>query len=171
LIFVASGYLTFGQKQLVLLKGERVLLRLYPGDDFVFRVAGSREVRHTYINNLSDTSVVTNRDTIPYHKIDRVYSRRNTFANEVGFVLTVGGAGYFVIDQINNVVIHGNQARLDNAVALTSVSLVAIGLPMMLSGRNYQRLYGNKRLLMVTEKSPFYQNDKPKGYVSPYIPR
>lgn len=171
MLLIVSSYHSSAQKQLVLLKGEEVMLRLKPGDDFVFRVKGAKEVRHTYINNLSDTSVVTHRDTIPYHRIDRVYFRRVTFGNRFGFILLVGGAGYFLIDQINNVIVHGNEAEIDRDVAVSSASLVAVGLPLMLIGRKYQKIRGRKRLLMATEESPFYRNQGPQGYDSPFIPR
>lgn len=161
----------YAQKQLVLLKGERVLLRLNPGDDFSYQLKGTKQKRNTYVNNLSDSAVVTHSDTIPYHKIDRVYFKRSTFANRLGLVLVVGGAGYFLIDQFNNVVVHGNEAEINESVARSSLTMVAVGLPMMLIKNDYAKPTGRKRLLMVQEGSPFYLDNRPKGYLSPYIPR
>lgn len=159
------------QKQLILLKGEKLLLRLNPGDDFVYRLKNNKRVRSTYISNLSDTAVVTHSDTVPYHHIDRIYFKRSTFANKMGWALFIGGTGYFLIDQLNNVVVNGNEAELDEGVTRTSLVMVTAGLSMILIKRNYVRLMGRKRLLMVAEGSPFYYDNRPKGYLSPYIPR
>ena len=171
LFFLLSAFTAAGQSQLLLMKRQEVLLRLNAGDDFVFRMKGSKEVRRTYINTLSDTSVVTHRDTVPYHMIDRVYFRTSTFVNRLGLLLVLGGAGYFLIDQVNNVVVKGNDARIDNSVAIASGVMVGAGLPMMLIGRKSRGVGGRIRLLKVTPESPLYRSFDPKGYVSPYIPR
>lgn len=171
LFFFLAGSSAVAQNQLLLLKRQEVLLRLNAGDDFVFRLKGSKEVRRTYINTLSDTAVVTHRDTVPYHMIDRVYFKTSTFVNRLGLLLVMGGAGYFLIDQLNNVVVKGNDARIDNSVAIASGTMVGVGLPMMLIGRNSRRVGGRIRLMRVTPESPLYRSFDPKGYVSPYIPR
>lgn len=161
----------FGQKQLILLKGDKLLLRLNPGNDIVYRLKDNKRVRSTYISNLSDTAVVTHSDTVPYHHIDRVYFKRSTFGNKIGWMLVVGGTGFFLIDQFNNVVVDGNDAELDEGVTKTSLIMVGVGLPLALIKRNYVQLGGRKRLLMVKEGSPFYYDNRPKGYISPFIPR
>lgn len=171
LFFFLAGSSAVAQNQLLLLKREEVLLRLNAGDDFVFRVKDSKAVRRTYINALSDTAVVTHRDTVPYHRIDRVYFKASTFVNRLGLLLVIGGAGYFLIDQANNVIVKGNDARIDNSVAVASGTMVGAGLPMMLIGRNSRKVGGRIRLMKVTPDSPLYRSRDPKGYVSPYIPR
>jgi len=168
---VTFGGNCFAQKQLILLKGEKLLLRLNPGDDIVYRLKNNKHVRSTYISNLSDTAVVTHSDTVPYYHIDRIYFKRSTFGNRLGWLLVLGGAGYFLIDQFNNAVIDGNKAELDEGVTRASLAMVGVGLPLALIKRNHARLGGRKRLLMVEEGSPFYYDNRPKGYVSPYIPR
>src|SRR5688572_24844063 len=56
-LFLCFAGAVHSQKQLILLKRENVLLRLYPGDEFIYRLNGSKTVRTTYVNNLSDTAV------------------------------------------------------------------------------------------------------------------
>jgi hypothetical protein len=158
------------QKQLILLKRENVLLRLNPGDDFSYRSKMTNQKKNTYINNLSDTAIITHSDTVPFHAIDRIYFRRSSFFNRLGLVLVVGGAGYFLIDQFNNVVVHGNEAEINESVARGSIAMVGAGLPMMLIRKDHVKIKGRYRLMMVTEGSPFYLNNRPKGYHSPYIP-
>lgn len=170
-VFVFCGAVVMAQNQLLLLKNQDVLLRLKAGDDFAFRVKGTKEVRRTYINALSDTAVVTHRDTVPLHTIDRVYFRSDTFVNRLGLFLMIGGIGYFAIDQLNTVVVNGDDARLDAGVTTASLVMVAAGVPMRYIGRNSRKVRGRLRLLTVTPESPFYRDTEPKGYQSPYIPR
>jgi len=157
------------QKQLVLLKKEKMLLRLYPGDEIVFRLKKSKRIVHTYINNLSDTAMVTHRDTVPFHTIERVYFRQSKFYNVIGSFLVIGGAGYFLVDQINVTAVQGHKASLDRSVTTTSVIALAVGLPMMLLHKKSQKLSHRSKLLMVKDGSHFYRKE-PTGYVSPFIP-
>jgi len=157
------------QKQLVLLKRQRVILRLYPGDDIDYREKGDKQVHHAYVNNLSDTAVVTFNDTIAYHNIDRLYFRQAKFYNVLGTALVIGGVGYFLVDQVNEVAVHGNKASLDQGVNRVSIPAVVIGLPLMLMRKKYQRLTPKYHLMMVKPGSYFYKAN-PQGYNSPFIP-
>jgi hypothetical protein len=155
------------QKQLVLLKNENVVLRLYPGDELVFKLKHERAVKRSYINNLFETSVKVHNDTIPFHRIDKIYFDRSTFANRAGSALVVLGAGLFLIDQLNVTVIQGEEPSLDNWVSTVSLSAVGVGLPMMLIKKKSQRINYKYRLLTVGEDSPFYRPDT-RGLMSPY---
>jgi hypothetical protein len=157
------------QKQLVLLKKEKVVLRLYPGDDIVFKTAGSKHPRTSYVNNLSDTAVVIHNDTIAYHNIERLYYRQIKFYNVLGSLLVIGGVGFTLVDQVNEIIVQGNKPSLDQAVSRISIPSIVIGLPMMLIHKKSQRLNGKYHLLMVKPGSIFYK-ENPSGYQSPYIP-
>lgn len=150
---------TFGQKQLVLLKRENVLLRLYPGDEFIYRLKGSKSIRTTYVNNLSDTSVVTRRETIPFHKIDRLYFRQLRVYNTIGAALVIFGGGLFLIDQANVVLVNGQSPNLDDHVTRLSLSSLAVGLPLMLIKKKSQKVRYPTRLMMVEKGSAFYRPD------------
>jgi hypothetical protein len=159
LALVAISAATYGQKQLLVLKQERVLLRLYPGDEFVYRLKGSKNIVTTYINNLSDTAVVTHRDTVAYHRIDKVYFRQRRFYNTVGTALVIFGAGLFIIDQINVVLVNGQSPDLDSRVSAISVSSMAVGLPLMLFKKKSRKVGYRTRLMMVDKGSGFYKPD------------
>jgi hypothetical protein len=148
-----------GQKQLLLMKGEQVKLRLYGGDAIIFKLKNSKRVWQTYVNNLSDTAVVTHSDTIPYHKIERIYFRQSTFYNRIGSALVTAGVALFVIDQFNEVVVQGNPASLDNWVSKVTIISVGAGLPMMLIKKKSQKLNHKYKLMMVQEGSVFYRPD------------
>lgn len=152
--FAPSAY---GQKQLVLLKRQKVLLRLTFGDEIILKTKDNDTKLVTYVNNLFDTAVMVHKTTIPFHRIDRIYFKRSNFANVVGTILVGGGIGYFVIDQFNVIVVDGHKPDLNENVTTTSVAMVAVGLPMMLIKKKSQRIGGKYRLLTVEEGSPFYQ--------------
>lgn len=152
----------------MLLKKENVMLRLYPGDEIVFRLKGSKTVRTSYVNNLSDTSVVTHRDTIPFHKIERLYFRQTTRYNIIGGALVFGGAALFLIDQLNYAVIQGNDATLDSGVSTASIAAIGVGLPMLLIKKKSQKIDFKHKIRMVQKGSIFYRPDT-RGYISPYM--
>ena len=168
LVFFASLFLfpvaAHSQKQLVLLKGEKVKLRLYPGDEIVFRLKGSKEIRKSYINNLLDTAVMLHQDIVPYHQIDRIYFRQSSFANVIGGLLVVGGVGYFLIDYINVALVQGDSYDADDSVVKASITMVAIGLPMMLIHKKSQKIGGQFRLIEADKGSPFFVPD-PKRFL------
>jgi hypothetical protein len=152
-----------GQKQLLLMKGEKVLLRLYPGDEIVYKLKGSKRKWVTYVNNLSDTSVVVHRDTIPFQKIERLYFDQTAFHNRLGLNLLAGGAALFLIDQLNYSVIQGNDPSLDGWTSRVSLTAIGIGLPLWLARKKSQRINYKYKLLMVRESSPFYRPDTREG--------
>lgn len=155
------------QKQLIILKGERVRLRLYPGDEISFKLKNSKRIWRTYINNLSDTSVVTHRDTIPFHKIERMYFSQPMFINRLGGAMVIGGAALFLIDQINIVAVEGQDPSLDSWVSTFTITSIAAGLPMLLLKKKSQKMNYKYRLFTVKKGSPFYQPD-PRGFQSPF---
>jgi hypothetical protein len=159
LLFICSNHVE-AQKQLIVLKNQDVLLRLYPGDEIVFSLKGSKKrIRRSYVNNLYDTAVVAHKDVIPYHKIERIYFKRSNLVNIIGGLLVVGGVGYIVIDQFNQVVVHGESASVDESVAISSAVMIGVGLPLLLTKKKYARIGGKYRILTVDKGSGFYMPD------------
>jgi hypothetical protein len=149
----------FGQKQLVVLKGQKVLLRLYPGDDIVFKLKGDKKVQRSYVNNIFDTAVVAHKQVIPFYKIDRLYFQRGNLLNVFGGLLVGGGAGFFLIDQLNNVAVQHNDLDFEKSVAIPSAIMVGTGLPLMLMKKKSTKLGGKYRVIMAEKGSPFYRAD------------
>ncbi|HET9487032.1 MAG TPA: hypothetical protein VFO54_06345 [Chryseosolibacter sp.] len=164
---MAVSSTVYCQKQLILLKKENVLLRLYPGDEFIYKEKGSRSVQTTYVNNLSDTAVVTHRDTVPFHAIERIYFRQRKFYNTLGAALVIFGTGLFLIDQINVVLVQGHSPNLDDGVSTVSLTSVAVGLPLALIKKKSQVVNYRHRLMMVDKGSAFYRPDT-REYILPY---
>lgn len=158
-LFISATGMAWCQKQLILLNREDVILRLYPGDEIVYRLKGSKSTKTTYVNNLSDTSVVTHRDTVPFHTIERIYFHQPKFYNKVGTFLVIFGGGLFLIDQINTVLVQGNEPSLDDRLSATSLTSLAVGMPLMLIKKKFQKINYRHRLRMVEKDSFFYRPD------------
>jgi hypothetical protein len=155
-IFLFAAQIAEAQKQLVLLKRQKVVLRLYPGDEIVLKLKGSKRIRTSYVNNIFEDAVMIHNDTIPFHKIDRIYFRQTKFYNKLGGALVAGGAALFLIDQFNVVVVQQESPSLDSWVSNVSLSSIAVGLPMMLIRKKSQRPNGRYRLMLAREGSSFY---------------
>jgi hypothetical protein len=155
-LVVAGTCAVYGQKQLVLLKNEKVLLRLYPGDEISLKIKGGDARITSYVNNLFDTAVMVHELVIPFHNIERVYFKHRSFPNRIGGLLVIGGVGYFLIDQFNTVVVQGEKATWNENVGTASIVMVGVGLPMMLIKKKSQRIKPGYRLMTVEEGSPFY---------------
>ncbi|HTE30558.1 MAG TPA: hypothetical protein VK666_09325 [Chryseolinea sp.] len=162
-IFVALFFVfapgVYAQKQLVLLKKQKVILRLSYGDDITYKTKGSKDKITSYVNNLFDTAVMAHMTVVPFHQIERLYFKRSGFLNKIGGALVVGGVGYFAIDQVNEIIVKGEKATLNENVTTASVVMVAVGLPTMLIKKKSQRLKHGYRLLTVDRYSHFYHHE------------
>jgi hypothetical protein len=157
-----------GQKQLIILRKENVVLRLYPGDEIVLRVKGSRKLKRSYVNNLLDNAIVTHRDTFPFHRIDRIYFKHDSRANVIGGLFVFGGVTLLVVDQLNNTIIQGNELDFDRGFTAATLAGIGVGLPMMLIKKKSAKIGYKNRLMTVTKNSIFYRPDR-RGHMSPYI--
>ncbi len=145
------------RRQLVVLKRQKVIQRYLPGDDIRLKIKGNDQIINSYVNNLTDTSVFVHTTNIPFENIERLYFRRANFVNRLGAYLIVAGTGLFLIDQINVVLVNGDNPNIDAGVAKASIGMVVIGFPMMLIKKKYVTPSYKFRLLSVDEKSLFYQ--------------
>lgn len=150
------------------MKRENVLLRLYPGDEIVFKLKGNKRIWTSYVNNLSDTSVVIHRDTIPFHQIERLYFDQQKFHNRLGAYLIAGAVVLFGIDQINYSLIQGNEFSVDSGVSKACIGGVLVGVPLVLIKRRYQKIDYRYRLFTAQKGSPFYLPPRTIG-ASPYL--
>lgn len=141
---------------------------MYPGDEIILKLKNGKIIKKTYVNNLFDGIVITHNDTIPFNTIDRIYFNQATRLNIIGGTLVFAGAALFVIDQVNNTIVHGNDFNLDDGVSIASISVIGVGLPMMLIKKKYRKLNYKHRLLVVKKGSIFYRPD-PRGNMSPYL--
>jgi hypothetical protein len=158
--------ISFAQVQLVLLKNESVVLRLNPGDEFIYRLKHSGRTKRSYVNNLNDTAVFTHHDVVPFYTIDKIYFPQTKFYNRLGSGLFMGGIALFLIDQVNFSLLQGNKFRLDRGVAVTSCIMTNTGGALKFFKKRSQRIGGRFRLLTITPQSPFYRKYPDGLYVN-----
>lgn len=170
LFFIAS--VAEAQNQLVVLRGERVLFRYKEGDMLSVKTRSGITLKG-YVADVNDSLVITLRDTIRLHDIDRVYATRITFSNKLGIFLMMGGTGYFLVDEFNTIVVQGKRPDVDAGVARASAGLVAGGAVLFWVRKHTHPIRRRVILRSVDRTSVFYEPERgfPRGYVTPYIPR
>ena len=155
------------QKQLILLRGQDVRLRLYPGDEIVLKVKGSKNLTRSYVNNLLENAVILHRDTVPFNRIERIYFNHNSRLNRIGGLLVGGGATLLVIDQVNNSLIQGNDFSFDSKFTTSMLAMIGAGLPMMLIKKKSEKIGKKYRLMVATKGSAFFRPDR-RTAISPF---
>ena len=157
---VLISFSSKGQKQVVLLKGEKVLHRFLPGDYIYIKVKNDPIRYHTYINNILDDAFVLDDDTISFRSVERTYTDQKKFLSGLGKTLIQAGVGLFVIDQFNSVVVQHEKATLNRGVTTVSLVCVAIGLPLMLIKKEGEPIGIKYKLYAIDPGSPFYRRQK-----------
>lgn len=158
ILFFLLGFvhLSLAQHQLVLIKSDQVQVRFIEGDDFVYKRKSSRKVIKSFIVEINDSTLITNHDTIATHQIEKLYFKKGNLLNILGGFMVLGGAGIFVIDQINTNIVRQEKASLDDNVTAISVTSLAIGLPLFLLKKGAHRVGYKQRLKIIDKGSPFY---------------
>jgi hypothetical protein len=128
LLVVSFGLLA--QKTLVLEKiGTPSRFGYHLGDDLKIKAKGYKQNLHSYIWNLTDTSLtIGSKTTVQLSDITAVY-RNYYFPKLMTRVFLYAGAGYLVLDSFNNLI---NKQRVFNPQTLIiSGSLICVGVAMM----------------------------------------
>lgn len=173
-VFLVISLESFCQNQLVVIKNDGVLMRYKAGDEWVYKRKSMKKPVHAYILSINDSTVITNRDTIATHQIERVYFKQGNLLNIVGGFLVTGGIVIFLVDQANVMLVQGEKPSLDDNVTSISLASIGLGLPMILAKKNSHRVGFKRRLKIIDKNSPFYYSEsrfESKGYISPHIPR
>jgi len=157
LIFFFSGSALHAQRQLLLLKKGRVLHRYYPGDDMYLKLKGNPDRVHSYLNNILEDALVLQKDTIPFHTIERTYIYESERRNSNGTMLTIAGVLLFGIDVINQEWIQDTGYSPSSGISIASGVLVATGLPLALIKKKSQVISYKYRLMMVKAGDPLYR--------------
>ncbi len=156
LFFIGSLY---GQKQLVLVKRESVVVRFTEGEYMKCKLK-NKEKREGKILELTDTQVITSNDTLAITSIESLYmkgKRKVNVTRGIGGLLFIGGLGYFAIDQINRLVVDGAE-DFDEKGAIISLSVAATGAAILFIKRPYKKVYGHT-LKTIDYTSRFYELD------------
>lgn len=148
------------QKQLVLMKGEKVLARFTEGDYMKCKLK-NKQKKEGRIIELSDTYILTSQDTFNIMSVESLFvkgKRKVNATQGVGGLLFIAGIGYFAIDQINTLFIQG-QKGIDENVAVTSLVLTTVGAAMIFLKSPYKKVYGHS-LKTIDYTSRYYKLDR-----------
>lgn len=156
---VFSITLVNGQNQLILLKRGDVIARFTEGETIKCELK-DKTIKEGVAIRFNDFAIITLNDTIPFQSIYKINvkgRRKSTTLNKVGTVMMIAGVGYFVIDQINTLIVDG-QDGIDEQVVLVSVGLTAAGAALRFIRSPYQKLRGIS-LRTIDPTSRYYRYD------------
>lgn len=159
LIFLFSIGSLYGQKQLVLVKRESVVVRFTEGEYMRCKLK-NKQKKEGKILELTNTQVITSNDTLTISSIESFNlkgKRKIDVTRGIGGLLFIGGLGYFAIDQINRLVVDGAQ-DFDEKGAIISLSVAATGAAILFIKRPYKKVYGHS-LKTIDYTSRFYELD------------
>jgi hypothetical protein len=147
------------QTQLVLLNHQKVLARYRPGSVITYKLKHHTEFMTSLILEVREFSIVTSFDTIPFEKIVRVNLKgqpHGNFATLMGTFFFAAGLGYFAVDQINSMVVHGDGYDNDPQVWGPALGLVGGGFLLKQAYKRTQRVRYPAKLLAAKKGSIFY---------------
>jgi hypothetical protein len=158
-IFMLLSCAASGQPQLVLLRGEQVLIRKEVGDVIRYKLRKSDKSTESFITAVWEFGFISNADSVRFMEVEKIHAGdRSSFLSRLGRAMIVGGAGYFLLDQFNEGIISGNGFSLEESVWRPAVALVMTGGVLSVSGRKWYRTgYGPFRVMTVESDSPFYR--------------
>jgi hypothetical protein len=145
------------QKQLLLMKRERVVARFTEGEYFRCKLK-NKEKKEGRILELTPAQIITSNDTLDFLAIESIKVKRQknmTSGYGIGKLLLIMGVGFFAIDQANTLIVKG-QSGVDEGVAYTSLALAASGAAFMFIRSPYKKVYG-RTLKTVDYHSRFYR--------------
>jgi hypothetical protein len=163
LIALSGCLMSDAQKQVVVMKKDRVIQRYNPGDFIRYSTGKPKNFKYDQIVELTDTTIITRNDTIPYYKVKLIDTQ-----GELQSGITLRKIGYFSIaagvilplaDLINVELVQNQESSysLDRGVGITSATLITTGAALLLITRPYMKLQFKNRLKIVRHDSPLYK--------------
>jgi hypothetical protein len=156
-LFLLIPFFSKGQSQLVVLSKEKVVARFSIGDDFIYKRRGSDKYTKAFITDLHEFDVVTFNDTVKFSAIERVSLKgQPRKKNVLSKFLITAGLAYFVLDQVNNVIVHGQKPDMEPSVWKPALAMVAAGYAIHFIRKGSQEIRYPARLMTVSPGSHFY---------------
>lgn len=148
------------QRQIVVLKKERVLARYQVGDAISFARTNDKKIQIQKILALNDTLIMMNLDSVAYYRIKKLDirgRRQHTFAERLGVYMMAAGVVFTLADLVNTTAVRKEDASIDEGVAIASGSLFAGGALLFFIKKPYFKPGRKNRILIVEKGSPFYR--------------
>lgn len=142
----------FAQNFLVIEKmGTKKRIEIYPGEDLQYELKKTGSyIFEDRIMDLQDSLIILLLDTVHVKEISTIHYKKEKSALASSFmILPVAGVALLLIDQLNHVVIAGNDFDLNPGVVVASSTLVAAGVLYKLLEKKKYKLKGNWRVRVV----------------------
>lgn len=163
LIALCGCLVADAQKQVVVMKKDRVIQRYNQGDFIRYSTGKPKNFKYDQIVELTDTTIITRNDTIPYYKVKLIDTQGELQSGitlrKIGYFSIVAGVILPLADLINVELVqdHESSYSLDRGVGITSAALITTGAALLLIKKPYLKLQFKNRLMIVRHDSPLYK--------------
>ena len=147
------------QRQLLLVRGDKILHHYITGETFKTKLRGDRKEHWGFIVEINEFSVITSQDTFLISDVSKVLLNGKPIVNKVGKLLVTVGAALVIIDQFNWTVIQGHDPKMDASVWIPATALVSAGIPMLFFQKDWRKIRRGTRLISVDSNSILYIRD------------
>lgn len=160
IIMLATGSL-FGQYQVIVLKKGNIIARYNVDNNIRYSTSTKRHFKYDGIVEISDTTIITRNDTIPYHHIRlldvRAKQRGGITMRRIGAYMIAGAILLPIADLINVTLIQGDPYEVNESMVITSLALASAGGLILLVDKPYKKI-GRKTIVRIVDyKSPLYK--------------
>lgn len=159
------GMIAHAQQQVVVMKKDRVIHRYNVGDFLRYSTGKKKDFRRDQIVELTDTTIITRNDTIPYYKIRLIdmhqEAQSGVTLRQIGYYSIAAGVLLPLADLINVGLVQDKSYSFDRGVGITSGALIATGAVLLLISKPYMKVQFNKRVMIVGYDSPLYKSPLP----------
>jgi len=149
------------QHQVVVLKKGEVTARYNVDDHIRYSTSTKRHLVQDIIIELTDTTIITRNDTIPYHHIRLIDVRAKQDAGitmrTIASYMIAAAVLLPVIDLINVTAIQKESYEFNENLGYTSLALASAGVLILVLDKPYQKMGRKKIVRIVDYKSPLYK--------------
>lgn len=158
LIFLSIVTVSHAQKQMVFILHGKVIAR-YTEGDFFQCILKNKEYRGGTIEHLTDFSIITGYDTIPFLSIAKLEGLpKSHFLKRTGTLLVIAGLGYVAVDQVNAAFGY-TKSGFDQS-DWNALIIAGVGAGMLMIKPKYTRIKPGTSVRTIDYHSPFYLYDK-----------
>lgn len=160
ILLLLNSTVGISQPQVVLLSNESERLRFEEGDRFKIRISGEKKSYEDVLVSAWEFGMIGMKDSIRFADITHIHGGgRSTFLSRMGGGILIAGLGYFLIDQVNEGLLTGNDFSFEERVWKPSLVLVLTGGILKLTRKRwYTPGVGRLKLITAQPESPFYRS-------------
>ena len=158
--FLLLSFSGVAQKQLILLKNDRVVGRFTEGD-YIRLLMKDGSHREGMIIELAEFTAITSNDTVAFNKIAKVgipKGQRKGFAPIFGGLMLGVGITMLGLDAINSATGHTAKGGIDPQILQTSAILIGVGSALVFIKPKYRRVNNGTFLRTIDYKSRWYKS-------------